>query len=103
MSARHRVSKLLLRHGRVYPEKSTWTVAHRRWLARQQFDHAATGMAYGDLIAAVDGLTARKQAHAVRISDLAADEQWWPTVARLRAFRGDRHAQRAVAASRARR
>lgn len=24
MTARHRVSKLLLRHGRVYPEKSTW-------------------------------------------------------------------------------
>jgi transposase len=34
MTARHRVSKMLLRHGRVYPESSTWTVAHRRWLAR---------------------------------------------------------------------
>jgi transposase len=87
MTARHRVSKLLLRHGRVYPATSTWTVAHRRWLARQQFEHPATAIAYGDLIAAVDGLTARKHAHAVRISELATDEQWWPTVARLRAFR----------------
>ncbi|HEV2819975.1 MAG TPA: IS110 family transposase [Solirubrobacteraceae bacterium] len=87
MTARHRVSKLLLRHGRVYPEQSTWTVAHRRWLARQHFDHEATAMAYGDLIAAVDGLTARKQAHAQRVSDLATDQRWWPTVARLRAFR----------------
>ncbi len=88
MTARHRVSKLLLRHGRVYPEASTWTVAHRRWLARQQFDQAATAIAFGDLLAAVDGLTARKQAHARRVSDLAGEPMWWPTVARLRAFRG---------------
>lgn len=87
MTARHRVSKLLLRHGRVYPEKSTWTVKHRQWLARQQFDEQATAMAFGDLIAAVDGLSARKQAHALRISELATCELWWPTVARLRAFR----------------
>jgi transposase len=32
MSARHRVSKMLLRHGRVYPEPSTWTTRHRHWL-----------------------------------------------------------------------
>jgi transposase len=38
MNARHRVSKMLLRHGRVYPEPSTWTASHRRWLARQQFE-----------------------------------------------------------------
>ena len=30
MNARHRVSKMLLRHGRVYPETSTWTQKHRR-------------------------------------------------------------------------
>jgi transposase len=43
--------------------------------------------AFGDLVAAVDGLSARKWAHAQRISQLATDERWWPTVARLRAFR----------------
>ena len=37
MNARHRVSKMLLRHGRVYPEASTWSQKHRRWLAQQQF------------------------------------------------------------------
>ena len=30
---RHRVSKLLLRHGRVYPERDDLDAAHRRWLA----------------------------------------------------------------------
>ncbi len=42
MNARHRVSKMLLRHGRVYPKPSTWTAAHRRWLAAQQFDEPAS-------------------------------------------------------------
>jgi transposase len=88
MTARHRVSKQLLRHGRVYPDRSTWTVAHRAWLSRQQFDELASELAFADAIAAVDGLTARKSALAERLSRLASDEQWWPTVARLRCFRG---------------
>ena len=88
MTARHRVSKLLLRHGRVYPESSTWTGAHRRWLARQQFRENASELTFADLLAAADGLTARKAALAERLSRLALQEQWWPTVARLRCFRG---------------
>ena len=88
MTARHRVSKMLLRHGRVYPESSTWTVAHRRWLAAQQFDETASELVFADLIAAVDGLTARKAAIAERLSRLAEDDAWWATVARLRCFRG---------------
>ena len=88
MNARHRVSKMLLRHGRVYPEPSTWTEEHRRWLARQQFPEPVSELAYADLVACVDGLTVRKHSLAERIGELASDPQWWPTVARLRAFRG---------------
>jgi transposase len=86
--ARHRVSKLLLVHGRVYPGKTTWGRDHRRWLARQAFDHAPTELAFVDQLAAVDGLTARREALDERLSRLAQDERLWPTVARLRAFRG---------------
>jgi transposase len=88
MTARHRVSKMLLRHGRVYPKSTTWTVEHRRWLARQRFDEPTSDLVFADLLAAVDGLSARKAAIALRLSQLATDERWWPTVARLRAFRG---------------
>ncbi len=89
MNARHRVSKMLLRHGRVYPKpSSTWGRAHHQWLAAQQFSEPISELTYVDLLAAVDGLTARKIALAERISRLATDEQWWPTVARLRCFRG---------------
>ncbi len=88
MNARHRVSKMLLRHGRVYPKPTTWTAEHRRWLAASASTKPASNMVFADLLAAVDGLTARKAAIAVRLSQLATDEPWWPTVARLRAFRG---------------
>jgi transposase len=67
---------------------TTWTLAHRRWLAAQRFAHAPTELAYADRLAAVDGLIARKDALDERLSRLATDERWWPTVARLRAFRG---------------
>jgi transposase len=87
MTARHRVSKLLLRHGIVYPAATTWTRAHRTWLARQAFSEPVSELAFADLLAAVDGLTARKAALAERISRLAIEGPWWPTVARLRAFR----------------
>src|SRR2546422_7598994 len=87
MRCRHRVSKLLLLHGRVY-DGSAWTKTHRRWLERQRFDEPATELAYLDALAAVDGLVARKAALDERLSRLACEGGWWPTVARLRCFRG---------------
>jgi transposase len=88
MRARHRVSKLLLLHGRVYVDGRGWTKRHRRWLERQRFEHAATELAYVDALAAVDGLVARKQALEERLSQLASEGEWCSTVVRLRCFRG---------------
>lgn len=84
---RHRVSKLLLRYGRVY-DGGTWTQAHRRWLAAQRFEHVPTELAYLDALAAIDGLLARRAALDERLSLLASEPEHWPTVARLRCFRG---------------
>jgi transposase len=78
---------MLLRHGLVYPAKTTWTRPHRTWLSRQAFPEPVSDLAFADLLAAVDGLSARKAALAERISGLAVQGPWWPTVARLRAFR----------------
>src|SRR5207253_6204497 len=72
----------------VYPETSTWTQRHRQWLAGQRFDEPATELAYVDTLAAVDGLIARKAALDERLSRLAFEGEWSPTVARLRCFRG---------------
>ena len=68
--------------------ESTWTQRHRQWLAGQRFDEPATELAYLDTLAAVDGLVRRKAALDERLSRLALEGEWWPTVARLRCFRG---------------
>ena len=88
MTARHRVSKMLLRHGRVYPESSTWTIAHRRWLSRQQFDETVSELVFADLLASVDGLTGARRRSRSGSRAWPRTRQWWPTVARLRCFRG---------------
>ncbi len=88
MRARHRVSKLLLQHGRVYPEPTTWNQRHRIWLSRQRFEHEPTEIAFVDLLAAVDGLLTRKAALEERLMGLTADPRLSATVERLRAFRG---------------
>jgi transposase len=54
MRARHRVSKMLLRHGRVYPKVKTWTAEHRRWLSAQRFEEPASDAVFADLLAAED-------------------------------------------------
>jgi transposase len=87
MRCRRRLSKLLLRHGRVW-DASTWTVAHQRWLAAQQFAQVNTELAYLDNLAACAGLLARRQALDERLSRVAREEEFWPIVSRLRAFRG---------------
>jgi transposase len=87
MTARHRISKMLLRHGRVYPKPTTWKVDHRRWLAGQRFDEPTSELVYLDLLTRVDMLTARKLQLRDEVIKLAEDERWWPTVARLRTFR----------------
>jgi transposase len=87
MTVRHRVSKMLLRHGRVYPKPTTCKRDHRRWLAGQRFPEPTSELVYLDLLARVDMLTARKLQLHEQVVQLAGDQRWWPTVARLRAFR----------------
>jgi hypothetical protein len=35
----HRKHAMRLRHGRIYPGKSSWGGRHARWLAEQAFAH----------------------------------------------------------------
>jgi transposase len=87
MTARHRVSKMLLRHGQVYPRPTTWGTAHRKWLADQRFAEPMSELVYLDLLTHLDALGARKRQLAQEIARVATDERWWPIIARLRCFR----------------
>lgn len=87
MRARHRLSKLLLRNGRVF-EGRAWTGAHDVWLRRQRFDHAGTGVAFDDYYQAVIAVGVRRDGLDAAISDLASDPRFAPIVGRLSCLRG---------------
>ena len=88
MSARHRVSKLLLRQGIVYSGGAAWTGVHDVWLRQQKFDSAALQLtydtAYDTMVAAVD----RRGRLDKAIGVMAADSPFTPVVHRLGCLRG---------------
>ena len=59
MRARHRLSKLLLRHGAVY-DATAWTRAHDQWLRRQRFPSGPLAIVFDECYARmVDAKTRR--------------------------------------------
>lgn len=92
MSARHRLSKLLLRHGHVY-DKDAWTGRHDAWLRRIRKEHllpAGGGvlMAFDDAYDAVGHTLARRDRLDTEIAMLAADSEFTAVTRRLGCLRG---------------
>jgi len=88
MRARHRLSKLLLRHGVVYESGRAWTRAHDAWLRRQQFAHPAARAAFDDAYDAVLGAGIRRELLHCEIAQMASDLRWADVVGRLGCLRG---------------
>lgn len=88
MRARHRTSKLLLRHGIVYYGGGTWTQAHHRWLQHQRFALASTQTAFDTSYETVVLAEARRDRLDKAIIALAVDPTWAPTVIKLSCLRG---------------
>lgn len=86
--ARHRLSKLLLRHGIVYYDGRAWTGRHHAWLRRLRFDHPATRLAFESDYDAVLTVTARRDRLDAAIGAMAADSEFTPLVHRLGCLRG---------------
>jgi transposase len=88
MRVRHRLSKLLLRHGIVYDDGKAWTERHDRWLHHQRFDAAPTQSAFEDAYEAVVLATARRARLDEKIITLAAESEFGPMTRRLACLRG---------------
>jgi transposase len=88
MSARHRVSKLLLRQGIVYSEGHAWTGAHDAWLRRQRFDGAGLQLAHDSGYEVMAMLLAHRARLDAAIEAMAADSEFTPVVKRLGCLRG---------------
>ena len=87
MRARHRLSKLLLRHGLVY-DSSAWTLAHDGWLRRQRFDSRPLALAFEESYGAALQAKTRRDALDRAIADAAAEPPFADVVARLVCLRG---------------
>jgi len=88
MRARHRLSKLLLRHGIVYSGGKAWTCAHDAWLLRQSLPLAGTRAAFEDAYETVVLTTGRRDRLDARIIAMAMDGPFTPLVHRLACLRG---------------
>lgn len=88
MRARHRVSKLLLRHGIVWSGGAAWTNLHLAWLRTQQLGAPAAQWAFEESMDQVLTTLARRERLDARIEQLAADSAWTPVVRRLGCLRG---------------
>ncbi len=97
--ARQRLQALLLRNEIRYVGKSSWTAAHRRWIAHLKLPDPAQQIAFEEYVQAVEEAGARvERLHAA----IAAQLEHWrrrPLVEALQAFRGISaiHAVRIVA------
>ncbi|MHB8491600.1 MAG: IS110 family RNA-guided transposase [Solirubrobacteraceae bacterium] len=89
MRARHRLSKLLLRHDVAFDGPgSNWSATHREWLGRVQFPDQGAQITLLDYLGAIDALIVRRDALEKAIGELAAISPWADTVAALRCMRG---------------
>jgi transposase len=88
LKARQQLKALLLRHGRRYTGKSSWTAAHERYLAAVSFTHRAQDVAFVEYRHAV----CESQARVQRLSEALAQElECWrmrPLVHALMSLRG---------------
>lgn len=88
VAARNRMSKFLLRHGRVFRQGRNWTARHREWLVSQTFERPAEKATFDHYLAAVD-YQETSQAHLDKeIATLAARPEYAETVAKLSSLRG---------------
>jgi transposase len=89
MRARHRMSKLLLRHDVRFDETAAaWTTHHRAWLAKVDLGDRGAQVTLLDYLGAIDALLIRREALEATIDELIADSPWADTIGRLRCLRG---------------
>ena len=87
MRARHRLSKLLLRHGAVY-DATAWTRAHDAWLRRQRFQGGPLAIVFDECYGRMIDAKTRRDALDTAIAELAASEPYVDVVERLVCLRG---------------
>jgi transposase len=88
MRSRHRLSKLLLRHGIRFDDGRAWTERHRQWLGTIALEWPAAQTTLLDTRGAIDALCHRREQLEREILALLPNSPWQTQVGRLRCLRG---------------
>lgn len=88
MRCRHRLSKLLLRHGIRFEDGDAWTDRHRQWLNTVQLEWPAAQATLLDCRGAIDQLAHRRDGLERQIAAILPDSPWRAQVGLLRCLRG---------------
>jgi transposase len=88
MRCRHRLSKLLLRHGIRFDDGRAWTDRHRQWLASVSLRWPAAQSTLRDGQGAIDALCHRRDDLEREILALLPGSSWAREIGRLRCLRG---------------
>ena len=88
MRCRHRLSKLLLRHGIRFDDGPAWTQRHRDWLARVALRWPAAQATLLDCQGAIDALCHRREQLEREIVAVMPGSPWAIQIGRLRCLRG---------------
>ena len=86
--ARQQLQGFLLRHGRTFAGRKTWSPAHRRWLAGLRFEHPAQQVVLQEQIDAIEEAERRRDRLGRQIRELVPDWSLAPVVSALQAMRG---------------
>jgi transposase len=88
MRCRHRLSKLLLRHGIRYEDGGAWTDRHRQWLSAVVLEYAPAQTTLIDARGAIEALVHRRDQLEREILALLPTAPWSVQAGRLRCLRG---------------
>ena len=85
---RQQLLSFLLRHSRIYSGGGHWTIAHRRWLASQKFEHAAQQIVFQEAIDAIEDALQRLRRLEKQLALIVPEWSMPPVVEAYQAMRG---------------
>ncbi|HEY6613800.1 MAG TPA: IS110 family transposase, partial [Vicinamibacterales bacterium] len=88
LKARQQLKAMLLRHGEHYSGKTSWTLAHERYLAEVRFAHPAQNIAYAEYRSAVAEAHERVEQLTAALREQVASWRWQPLLKALMTLHG---------------
>jgi transposase len=85
---RQHLQSFLLRHGRIFPGRKSWTRAHARWLSELIFDHPAQYLVLREYRQAIEEAEARLDRLTQQVAEVVATWSMAPVVEAYQALRG---------------